>query len=319
MLLSEALAIYNGIDMRRLFKASMPVCIFLILGLLWCCGNPVPEAQGLMALVPEDIGGWVRHGAAQAYAGDDLFTYINGGAEIYHEFGFEEVVVQDYRTDQGGTISLEIYRMTDPESAFGIFTFKRSPDGQALDYPGAEAQLEDYYLNLWKGPYLVTLTGFDEEGTTIQGLRDLARALAFRIPETGQAPNLVSLLPEKDQKLGSVKYFKGPLALFNSHSFAQEDIFSLEQGIRGDYVDGGSLFIFAYEAPEQARAAFLRAEKYFTANPAYSLKEGPGEGLILLEGPRKSFFQAQNVQTFILVSKHPSNGADQKALNTKGC
>lgn len=283
----------------------MAACLLLVLGILWSCADTVPEAQGLMALVPEDIGGWVRHGAAQAYAGDDLFTYINGGAEIYHEFGFEEVVVQDYRTDQGGTISLEIYRMTDPESAFGIFTFKRSPDGQALDYPDAEAQLEDYYLNLWKGPYLVTLTGFDEEGTTIQGLRDLARALAFRIPETGQAPNLVSLLPEKDQKLGSVKYFNGPLALFNSHSFAQEDIFSLEQGVRGDYVDGGSLFIFAYEAPEQARAAFLRAEKYFTADPAYSLKEGPGEGLILLEGPRKSFFQAQNVQTFILVSKLP--------------
>ncbi|MFA9455106.1 MAG: DUF6599 family protein [Candidatus Aminicenantaceae bacterium] len=293
--------------MRKFLRSTRPQWLILVFGILWSCADTVPEAEGLMALVPEDMGGWVRHGAAQAYTGDDLFTYINGGAEIYHEFGFEEVVVQDYRTDQGGAISLEIYRMTDPESAFGIFTFKRSSDGQALDFPGAEAQLEDYYLNLWKGPYLVTLTGFDEEGNTIQGLRDLARALAFRMPETGQVPDLVRLLPEKDRKLGSVKYFKGPLALFNSHSFAQEDIFSLEQGVRGDYADGGSLFIFAYEAAEKARAAFLRAEKYFTADPAYSLKEGPGEGLILLEGPRESFFQAQNVQTFILVSKLPES------------
>ncbi len=288
--------------MQNILRSPNPVWLFLFLGILCGCADPPPQDEGLMVLVPQDVGAWLRHGESQAYAGDDLFTYINGGAEIYHEFGFEEVVVQDFRTDEGGTISLEIYRMTDPESAFGIYTFKRSPDGQILDFPGAEAQLEDYYLNLWKGPYIVTLTGFDEEASTIQGLRDLASALAPRIPETGLPPDLVRLLPEEGRTIGSLKYFKGPLALYNSHSFAQEDIFSLQRGVRCDYADGGSLFIFVYEDPEGSRAAHLRAEQYFAAAPAYSLRESQEDGMLRLAGSRGGFFRVQLVQSFILVA-----------------
>jgi len=289
--------------MRSLFRTSPQACLFLILGLLWCCGNPAPEGQGLGALLPDEVGGWSRHGTVLSYAGDDLFTYINGGAEIYQEFGFEEVAVQDYRTERGGTISLEVYRMAGPESAYGIFTFKRSADGSALDYPGAEAQLEDYYLNLWKGSYLVTLTGFDEEDATIQGLRDLARALAFRITETGEAPGLVSLLPDKDRVLGGVRYFNGPLALYNSHSFAREDVFSLEQGVRGDYAGGESLFIFAYEAPGGAEAAFKRAEEFFATAPDHAVDRGPGEDYFRMQDSREGFFQLKHVRDFILVVK----------------
>jgi len=281
----------------------MPACSFLLLGLLWCCASTTPEEQGLAALLPDEVGAWSRHGAALSYTGDDLFTYINGGAEIYQEFGFEEVAVQDYRTEQAGTISLEVYRMTGPESAYGIFTFKRSADGSALDYPGAEAQLKDYYLNLWKGSYLVTLTGFDEEDATIQGLRDLARALAFRITETGKAPGLVGLLPEKDRLLGSVRYFNGPLALFNSHSFARDDVFSLERGVRGDYAGGESLFVFAYEAPGAAAAAFKRAEEFFASAPDHAVDLGPEEGSFRMQDPRKDFFQLKRVRGFILVVK----------------
>ncbi len=289
--------------MRRILRCTIPACLLLVLGILWCCVNPVPEREGLEALLPDEVGGWMKHGAAQGYAGDDLFTYINGGAEIYREFGFEEVVVQDYRTDQGGAISLEVYKMTGPESAYGIFTFKRSADGRAMDYHGAEAQLEDYYLNLWKGSYLVTLTGFDEEDTTIQGLQDLARSLAFRITEIGEAPGLVSLLPDKDKILGSVRYFNGPLALFNSHSFAREDVFSLDQGVRGDYTGGESLFIFAYETPEGAEAAFRGAEEFFASAPDHAVDRGPGEDCFRMQGPREGFFQLKRVQDFILVLK----------------
>jgi hypothetical protein len=237
-----------------------------VLCLTACCGaNSQPE--GLETLLPDRVGDWARHQAVLMYAGDDLFTYINGGAEIYQEFGFVRVVVQDYKSSGGGTISLEIYEMADPESSYGMYTFKRSPQGESFDVPGGEARLEDYYLNLWKGEYLVTLTGFDQTEATILGLKALARDVEQRIAVTSPAPELVKRLPEEQLVEGSVKYFMGPLALFNSHRFAAENLFAPERGVRGDYGEGDSVFIFRYATPGTAQDIFKKVKSFYSLNP----------------------------------------------------
>ncbi len=85
------------------------------------CGEQVPQAISLHALISDnEIEDWKKQGASDLYRGEDLFHYINGGAEIYHEYGFEQVLVQDYANLNGKSISLEIFEMTTPESAFGI-------------------------------------------------------------------------------------------------------------------------------------------------------------------------------------------------------
>ncbi|MBN2245994.1 MAG: hypothetical protein JW755_09125, partial [Candidatus Aminicenantes bacterium] len=121
-------------------------------------------------LPPGGIDGWGRNYSSEEYVGEDLYLYINGGAEIYHEFGFQRMLVQDYKNDNEKTISLELYEMTDPESAFGIYTFKRGDSGEGLAL-GNGGSLEDYYLNFWKGRFLVTITGFDSDEETITGLK----------------------------------------------------------------------------------------------------------------------------------------------------
>ena len=72
---------------------------------------------------PKDIGMWSAEGETEVYIGDDLFIYINGGAEIYHEYGFVQVAVQRYRRGDDN-VSVEIYTMEG--DAFGIYSFARS-------------------------------------------------------------------------------------------------------------------------------------------------------------------------------------------------
>ena len=243
---------------------------FLIAACCLClavCTGADSQPEGLETLLPDRVGDWARHQTLLLYAGDDLFTYINGGAEIYQEFGFERVAVQDYRSSQGGAISLEIYEMTDPESAYGMYTFKRSPQGESFAVTGGEARLEDYYLNLWKDKYLVTLTGFDQAAATILGLKALAGDVEQRITATSLPPELVERLPEEHLVEGSVKYFMGPLALFNSHRFAAENLFAPERGVRGDYGMGDSVFLFRYATPETARVVFQRIQDYYATEP----------------------------------------------------
>lgn len=55
---------------------------------------------------------------------DGLWGYINGGADLYLEYGFEQVTVFDIKAG-GIDYKADVYRMASPEAAFGIFSISR--------------------------------------------------------------------------------------------------------------------------------------------------------------------------------------------------
>jgi hypothetical protein len=232
----------------------------------------------LLSLLPDqsELKGWIEDGDHQFFEGDDLFIYIDGGAEIYFEYGFARVIVQDYKNAAGSRLSLEIFEMNSPESAYGMFTFKGSQRGEAVDL-GDECQLADYYLNLWKSRYLITITGLDQESTPRDGLIALAGLVESKIFEQASRPSLVSLLPEEGLKPQSLKFLKGPLALFNSYPFFREDVFAFRSGIKAEYGNDCTLFLFEYGAHEQAGGRFSEARRKFSAEPKYRNVESDGE------------------------------------------
>ncbi len=288
--------------MAQMLKISALVFLIISLPTLGYGKNDA-NREGIETLLPEQVGDWKKYEKPLAYEGDDLFLYINGGAEIYHEFGFDKVIVQDYKNKTNGTISIEIYKMDSSLSAYGIFTFKRGSAGRSLDF-GQESQLEDYYLNIRKGPYLVTLTGFDESESTIQGLLHLGRAIDSRITETGEIPGIVRLLPEKDLISQSIKFFKGPLALYNSHRFVPEDVFRVKIGVRGDYSDGSSLFVLEYPASDKAQEIFQKAKDFFVSALDFQLGADTGKSYFLMQDSQGSFFTIKQVSVYILIFKN---------------
>lgn len=259
-----------------MFRAKMSLwAISFILAFL--CSKPAPylriSDQDLQALLPPPgwSDQWKRHFDTQAYKGDDLFVYINGGAEIYHEYGFKQVLVQDFQNPAGKSISLEIYEMSQPDSAYGIYTFKKSQEGKRMEI-GAEAYLEGYYMNFWKGNFLVTLTGFDEDQQTVVGLSALAQEVEKRIPSSSQEPPpLIKVLPPEGLISSSIKYLKGHLALFNCYPFSQKDIFKLKNGVRGSYNNGNEIYIFSYQTALESTARFAKAVSYFQQSPKFKV------------------------------------------------
>jgi hypothetical protein len=161
----------------------------------WGQGETQVDDKPLLGLLPDpsELGGWTTDGDHQFFEGEDLFIYIDGGAEIYLEYGFARVMVQDYRNGDGSRLSLEIFEMQSPDSAYGMYTFKRSPRGEPLVL-GDEGHLADYYLNLCKGRYLVTITSLDQVETAREGLLAIARAVDKRIEETAAKPDLIGVL-----------------------------------------------------------------------------------------------------------------------------
>ena len=181
------------------------------------CGRSSPGPTRL----PESLGEWRATGEPAEFAGDDLFIYIDGGAEIYHEHGFDRLEVRDYsRGDEH--VSVELYTMTD--SAYGIYSYARSASGRPVSL-GAGGTLADYYLHFWSGPHLVTVTARTVSQEAQEAVFELGSLLAAGFPDSGEVPRLMGLLPVESCAAGSERYVAGPIGL-NSAAPAAAALFT---------------------------------------------------------------------------------------------
>lgn len=261
--------------------------------------NPKENLRGIF---PHQVGDWQKKGELQHYEGDDLYLYINGGAEVYHEYGFKQVGVQEYTNREGNAISVEVFEMEDSQSAFGIYTFKTSSQGKELDL-GNRCLLEDYYLNFWKGCFLGTLTGFDEKNATVEGLEKLARVIATRLQDSGETPEMVNWIPEKDLIPLSVDYFEGSLGLTNIHQFLPQRIFLPQEGVKGDTRGGIRIILLRFEGKKECLHSLSQAQEKIKESPWYEGFNPLGEDRFrvfrVTEKKRKSL-QVQPFRQFLI-------------------
>jgi hypothetical protein len=159
--------------------------------------------------LPDVLGEWTATGDLTEFVGDDLFVYINGGAEIYHEYGFERLAVREYQRD-GDPVSVELYTMAN--GAYGIYSYARSASGLPIDL-GAGGTLADYYLHFWSGPHLIAVTARSVSSGSQSAVLELAGQLAAGFPSTGELPRLMEALPTEMCTTGSERYVAGSLGL----------------------------------------------------------------------------------------------------------
>ncbi len=245
---------------------AVPLAAVLLAGFFqggWTAPRPVPDSDPA-ALIPAagEVPGWTPRGEIQRFDGEDLYVYINGGAEIFNEYGFRRVIARDFENAEGAGVTLEIYEMADPAAAFGIYSFQRSGQGQAAGL-GTEGEIEDYYLRFWKGPYLAVVTGYDPHGRDPGRLRAgviaVARAADARIRESGGRPAFVEALPPEWTGPG-LKYLRGVLGFNNICRLFPRDVLRFREAAAVP-VEGGWLFVCGYRdaAEAESRLAGVRA------------------------------------------------------------
>jgi len=232
-----------------------------------------------------ELPGWEAAAEPDYAEGDDLYLLINGGAEVYHEYGFKQTITQGFKSKNGKSFNLEIYEMRDPAAAYGIYTFKTGDSGKPVPVDG-EGLLEDYYLNFRKGNFLVTVIGFDSEAETINGIVAAAGVVAAKMKTDRSKPELVRMLPDKGDtplKPNGIKYLKGNLGLFNNYEFDSKNIFNLEEGVIGDYGDF-KLYIFKYGDAAECGKWYRFAAKNLETNIRFKdFKKGDG-GFSMIDG-----------------------------------
>lgn len=205
---------------------------------------------------PDAIGDWKLGGDPQVFKGDDLYLYINGGAELYHEYGFAEISVADYARGEDA-VAVEAYRMTG--NAYGIFSILRGDDDEVVDV-GCGGIWSDYFLLFWSDSYLVAITAQSEFDDNRTHLLSIAEALARGLSAWEIPPELLQLLPEQDRQPGSEKYMVGPLALQNVMPKAAELFSGYEEAASALYAEAGGekcrLLLLRWADVETALSAF---------------------------------------------------------------
>lgn len=201
------------------------------------------EAQLSPRKLPPDfmgvasVPGWVISGTPRTFPKEGLYGYIDGGAEIFLQYGFRNLTVFEFSPDKTAapkkTITLEIYRMDSPLAAFGIFSTRReggepvSPGIKTAHWIGREQ------TNLVKGDLYFNILA---AGCTQAEVEEFAVALDRQIPGGGAAlPRTFSCVPEFNLVPGSERYICGPLAAANESPLLDADFWGFKEGLAEAY------------------------------------------------------------------------------------
>jgi hypothetical protein len=203
--------------------------------------------------------GWAKAGPLRTFAGQDLFNQIDGGAELFLEFGFVRLRLQAYARGKS-ELTLNAYEMASAASALGVYLMKM---GQEAPFAGIAARnsSEEVQLTILKGRYFVQVDNLGEAAASRAETVALANAFLAGVAEEA-APTPLDALPAEGRVPGSERLIRGPYGLQPYFTFGEGDILSLGGRIFGALAAyktaGGSTFhrlIVPYPDPDTAAAA----------------------------------------------------------------
>jgi hypothetical protein len=182
----------------------------LILTLTGVCayatGRTVDEDtnhQAMLKLVAEPLpGDAVAKHDPSFYGADNLYEYMDGGADIFVLYGVRALMHVDLRA-KAVDVSVDLFDMGSADAAFGMYAAERSPEFRYLTI-GAEGYQYQGMLNFLQDRYYVKLLGFGDGADGV--LESLARAVSARIGNNPGFPAMLAKLPVENRKAHSEQY-----------------------------------------------------------------------------------------------------------------
>ena len=251
----------------------------------------------------EFAAGWHAAGPAKVYRDAELFTLIDGGADIYREYGFREALSAHYENGSGGSVSIEIYRMSDGPAAYGIFSTNAGEAGGHLSV-GDEGRIYDYYILFWKGGYFISIVSSDTSRSGRSAMNALARAVDRAIPDHTLKPRLLGCLPKIG--LGKERYFRGQLGLAPVYPLTGREIGRPDEGVSGKYPDH-VIIVLAYPDTAHAHWAFDSASAAVRTGTRFrDLADEPGGFGVLDRNGERLHFSRWGRYLIVVIGKEPS-------------
>jgi len=288
--------------------------LFVIIVWILALGQIVKaEEKGKMdqgISLPTEVEGWKWDRKETKFNTKTLFDYIDGAAELYLTYGFQNLTVRRFEKSNQPPITLELYEMASSEDAFGVFSFEQQDEsigiGQGSEFGGG-------LLRFWKGNYFVSIyaegEGMEVESTILK----IGRAAANSIPVTGPEPKLIDFIPGKNLGLvdKSVRYLKSHVLLNQRFFVAHQNILKLSrktEAVLAQYLqDKQKIQLLLIRYPNSAEAA----DAYQNFMQAY-LPDAKGKDRSKTEDGKWTFVRQR--EEFLLILFGAPTEAEAEAL-----
>jgi len=231
------------------------MCKFSFVLLLFLVVLPLSAADVPVVVPPV---GWQVESRA-VYSAENLYGYIDGGAELFLEFGFKELRVV-HVTRGKEQLSVDLYRMTGVLPALGIYLAKCAPETPMAGVVPRNSG-DRYQLGMVQGSWFIFINNFDGNRERIKLMRQLANKLAAQIPDKLMA--WPCTLSKEGLVKGSIRLARGPVALQPVYTLGEGDILQLNRqnwAMVADYMVKGkkeTLIRAKYDNEQFALKVFL--------------------------------------------------------------
>ena len=181
-----------------IFRLQLVVAVAaLVVG----CGSgeePVAGGTGLAELLPtaSSMEGWQIGDGPTHYNSETLFEYLDGGAPLYLDFGFQGMVHVRYQLGDNtlSSVTLDVYDMGSDLGAFGLFRSGR-PMGAEVRPWGAEGYRSGTVAAAWKGSVSIQAQADDDRPELIEAMESLVAQVAGGVVGGTSHPQIIDLLP----------------------------------------------------------------------------------------------------------------------------
>jgi hypothetical protein len=251
----------------------MPKLIIVyVLAAVLCAGASAQDTT-----LPDRLGTWEATDPSKTLQTKDLgtnWTQWTNGEQVLKESGLSRIDQRAYRRGQDG-VTLRIFILKDPSSAYELYTFLLAPGMRNLGI-GEDSALRQYDARFLVGNLVVQATL--SPNTKPESLKEIFDGLKAKADPT-PLPPLRSYLPVKWRVFGSEKYALGPEAFrsamtsLDQGAYANlskeagfqdgaEAILARYQGEKG----GGVLLLLEYPTPQVAENRLHHLEQALPAS-----------------------------------------------------
>jgi hypothetical protein len=224
-----------------------------------------------------EIKGWKLKVDKVVYTPDNLWEEIDGAAELYLAYHFQDLHQAVYAADNEREVKVELYRQDNPVNTYGIYTAERMPDYTFIE-TGVQGYTSQDILNFFTGCYYVKITSYGSKPVDEETLKSIAGVVSQSLNQSISWPAEMQLFPAE----GKIPMSDGYVASnFLGYSF-------LRAAFTARYSAGGELTLFILHGNKGEAEAMLNKYTGMVGKDSIEQKESitivrdPYNGRVLL-------------------------------------
>jgi hypothetical protein len=259
--------------MNKLLNLKFLLLLLLLAG----CRS---QASALADLLPKAgaVSTWTLAEEVRVYNQDNLYNMVDGQADAFFVYGFEQVVTQRYQNADKAILEVALWQLATPADAYGLFTSGRAGEPVMICPVAASEGCREgdrdpgRRLAFWQDYYYVQV--YSRQPLPDADLYAFAQAVSAALPAGGEPPALVNRLPQDHLAERGFIFFHEEISIQNEIWLGGENILGLSpqtNGLLARYdFDDTPVYLLLIEYPEaQTASAGLDG-----------LKAGQVEGLV---------------------------------------